>query len=289
MSVSESPLLQGRVAILATMHRKEQVMAPLLEQEFGVKIRVPENFNTDLFGTFTREIQRPGTQRDAARLKAEKALALTGETLAFASEGSFGPHPALPYLPANRELVLLLDTENQLELIGESLSTETNYRQQWISSVEEGLEFAEKIGFPEHGLVIKNQENDSDPSQIVKGIITEDRLITTVTKKLKNSATGKIWLETDMRAMYNATRLKNIEQATLDLIQKFNHRCPQCQWPGFEITARKPGLPCSLCEWPTSLTRSVIYQCHHCGFTQENLFPDGRETADPVGCAYCNP
>ena len=107
------PLFTNRVAVLATMHQKELVMAPILE-ELGLKVIVPANFNTDTFGTFTREVKRPGTQIEAARIKAQKVLEITGETIAVASEGSFAPHPSLPYISSNREIVLLIDKENDL-------------------------------------------------------------------------------------------------------------------------------------------------------------------------------
>jgi hypothetical protein len=92
-----------------------------------------------------------------------------------------------------------------------------------------------------------------------------------------------------MRAMYNPTRMKNIEKATRDLLRKIHSCCPKCSMPGFEITSRIRGLPCALCYMPTSLTRAVIYQCQKCGFTQEELFPDGNEYAEPVNCNFCNP
>jgi hypothetical protein len=90
-------LFHNKTGVLATMHQKEQVIAPILEH-LGIKIVVPQGLNTDEFGTFSRDIKRPGDQLQAARLKAERAMALTGLTLAFASEGSFGPHPSIPYL-----------------------------------------------------------------------------------------------------------------------------------------------------------------------------------------------
>jgi len=55
-------LFSDRLAVLATMHQKERVIAPLLERELGIKVIVPPDFNTDIFGTFTREVKRPGTQ-----------------------------------------------------------------------------------------------------------------------------------------------------------------------------------------------------------------------------------
>jgi len=288
-SVNSGQLLINRTAILATMHQKERVMAPILEQELGVKILVPADLDTDCFGTFTREVKRLGTQIEAARQKAEKALKIAGETLAFASEGTFGPHPAMPYLPVNREIVMLLDVANNLELIGESLSMETNYSHQLVCSIEEAEIFAKKAGFPEHGLVVIAGDVATGNGEIVKGIGTEKQLFDAVGAGINKSSTGQVHIETDMRAMYNPTRMKNIENATLDLVKKFHQFCPECGWPGFEVAERKIGLPCGLCYFPTQLVRSQIYQCKNCDYTKEELFPDGRETADPGLCQYCNP
>lgn len=281
-------LLLNRVAVIGTMHQKERVMAPILQLEFGVKIIVPADLDTNSFGTFTREIKRLGTQIEAARFKAEKALEIAGETLVFASEGTFGPHPAMPYLPANREVVLLLDKLNNLEIVGESLSVETNYCHQLVASVQEACSFSEKAGFPEHALVVLVGDVAAGKGEIVKGITTEQQLVDAVNDGLKKSLVGKVHVETDMRAMYNPTRMKNIANATLDLVKKFKQFCPECGWPGFEITQKKIGLPCELCCFPTQLVRSQIYQCQNCRHKEE-LCPNGRETADPSQCQYCNP
>jgi hypothetical protein len=278
-------LFSNRVGILATMHQKEIVIAPLLEQ-LGIKVIVPPDLNTDVFGTFTRDIERSGTQIEAARLKAEKALALTGETLAFASEGTFCPHPGLPYISSNREIVILLDKENNLEIIGEEFSLETNHNFQIIHNIEEAYKFATKVGFPEHGLIVIS-DSAKDSGEIFKGIITDKQLEEAVNFALKNSSNQKVHIETDMRAMYNPTRMRNIEKATRNLLKKINNFCPSCGMPGFEITQRIKGLPCASCYTPTLLTRAVKYQCKKCGFSQEKLFPDGKY-ADPGQCMYCN-
>ncbi|MFH7025599.1 MAG: DUF6671 family protein [Heteroscytonema crispum UTEX LB 1556] len=282
-------LFTNRVAVLATMHQKERVIAPLLEQELGIKIIVPQDFNTDVFGTFTREMKRPGNQIEAARLKAEKVLEMTGEKLAIASEGSFGPHPSVPYLSCNREVVIFLDKIHNLEIVGEDFSTDTNHSYQVVQSVEEAFDFAKKVGFPEHGLVVMFDESPKNSNQIIKGINTEEKLVEAVNFVINNSPTGKVHLETDMRAMYNPTRMQNIEKATWNLIKKINSRCPNCSTPGFEIIQRIKGLPCELCYTPTLLTRAVVYECTKCGFSQEELFPNGKEFADAAQCMYCNP
>jgi predicted nucleic acid-binding protein len=282
-------LLSNRVGILATMHQKERVIAPLLEQELEIKVIVPNNFNTDVFGTFTREVKRPVTQIAAARLKAEKALEITGETLAIASEGSFAPHPSFPFIYSNREIIILLDKVNNLEIIGEEFSLETNFNYQVVENLEEVNNFAKKVGFPEHGIVIRFEQTAKNQTEIIKGITTEEKLLEAVNYAWNNSLDSKVYLETDMRALYNPTRMKNIEKATYDLVRKFNNQCPKCAEPGFTITKNIKGLPCAICYLPTPLTRSVISQCKKCHFIQEQLFPEGKDFADPAQCSYCNP
>ncbi len=287
--MNSQTLFKDRIAVLGTMHQKERVIAPLLEKELGIKVTVPENFNTDKFGSFTREIDRPGSQIEAARLKVQQALLLTGENLGIASEGSFAPHPSLPCISTNREVVIFLDRKNNLEIVGEELSLSSNHNHLKVSNLEQAFDFAEKIGFPEHGLCVMLSDYPKDNSEIIKGITTEEALTEAINEGLSKSPTGKVHLETDMRAMYNPTRMKNIEKATLNLIEKINSVCPNCSTPGFSIVQRIPGLPCEWCGTPTTLTRSVVYKCQKCGCRKEELFPDGKQFADPSQCLYCNP
>lgn len=287
--MKQNSLFTNRLAVLATMHQKEKAIAPILEAELGIHVTVPKNFNTDSFGTFTRKINRINTQIATARLKAEKALELTGETLAIASEGSFAPHPSTPFLASNREIVIILDKKHNLEIIGEEFSIETNHNHIVVESVEQAFEFADKIGFPEHGLVVMFSEYPPSSQQITQGIITPEQLVESVNYVLENSPTGKAHLETDMRAMYNPTRMNNIAKATQDLVRKINSLCPKCSAPGFAITHKIPGLPCAICHSPTLVTLTVIYQCQKCGFSQQKPFPHTSKYADPAQCMYCNP
>jgi predicted Zn-ribbon and HTH transcriptional regulator len=260
-----------------------------LKEHLEINVIVPQGLNTDVFGTFTREIKRPDTQIITARLKAKKALEMYDEEIAIASEGSFAPHPLIPYIYANREIIIFLDQENDLEIIGEVFSMETNFNHQTISSLEEAEEFAQKVGFPEHGLVISFDNISTGTTEFIKGITSKENLINSVETAIKNTSDNKFHIETDMRAMYNPTRMKNIAFATQDLINKINSLCPQCHTPGFMINQKIPGLPCELCHQPTSLIKAVIFQCQKCNFTQQQLFPNNQEFADPSLCEYCNP
>lgn len=282
-------LFRGRLGAIATMHRKEAAMADRLQQGLAIKTMVPSNFNTDAFGTFTRDVPRAGTQIEAARRKAKAALEMTGATLAFASEGTFGPHPSLPFLPCNRELVLLLDLDHGLELVGEAVSTETNFRHQRITQVEDAVAFAKSIGFPDHGLVVRVDPDTGMEAPIRKGIVSEAELVEAVEWAIATAPNHTAHVETDMRAMMNPTRMKVIAEATEDLLRRVHQTCPQCDAPGFDVTRQLPGLPCELCGFPTGLVHTSIYQCRQCGFQHELLFPYGNSTADPGQCSYCNP
>ena len=275
-------LFANRVAVLATMHRKERAMAPLLEAKLGLTVTVPAGLDTDGFGTFTGEVKRPADQLSTARLKAEAALDRTGETLALASEGSFGPHPQIPFVPCNRELVVLLDRQHGLEMVGECLSTETNYRQQTVRRWQDAEAFATAVDFPSHGLIVR-----ADATVIAKGITTEDELATAVESALRQASTVQV--ETDMRALYNPTRMGVIAQATAHLLEVISHACPACGCPGFREVKRWPGLPCGLCGTPTLLTQRVRYQCQCCHHQQEHPPADLPPQADPSHCPYCNP
>lgn len=278
----------NRTAAIATMHHKEQAIAPLLH-ELGIKTTVPENFDTDRFGTFTREIPRSGDQLEAARLKALAAIKQTGLDLAIASEGSFTPHPAFAMLPCDRELVILIDTLHDLEIVGECISTNTNFNHCSVSNIDEAIVFANKVSFPSHALIVMVDRTSTDLNDIIKGITDYDRLHEAVAIALARSTTGKIHLETDMRAMHNPTRMKTIVEATQDLVQKMRSRCPNCLAPGFTIVDRTPGLPCSLCGSPTNITLAYQYRCQKCNFQQEKRYPDSKLVADPTYCLYCNP
>ena len=54
--MSSPPLdaLAGRTAVLATMHGKEAAIGPVLARFTGLYVVVPEHFDSDRFGTFSR-------------------------------------------------------------------------------------------------------------------------------------------------------------------------------------------------------------------------------------------
>lgn len=273
---------------MLTKHQKEEVIFPIL-RKMDMNLILETGFDTDLFGTFTNEIERKGSQLEAARKKAIKAIEITGHTIGIASEGSFGAHPFIFFAHADCELVLLVDVENNIEIAGWELSTDTNFSGTEVSNFKQALEFSEKIGFPQHGLVVKYPTLKNKNNIAAKGITLKNELKLALAQALKLSSDGKAHLETDMRAMYNPTRMKVIEKATQNLLAKIQSLCPECGWLGFEITEWINGLPCEDCLSPTSGIVKHIYQCKKCNHKKEIEYPNNQKYSEPRFCDFCNP
>ena len=278
-------MFSGRQLVIATQHDKEKVIAPILEKELGVQCLIPSGFNTDLLGTFTGEIERNLDPLSTAREKCLRAMEVTGCDLGVASEGSFGPHPEMVFAPADGELLIFIDKKQNLEIVARKLSTVTNFSGQQVRNEQELMDFARKAQFPSHALILRPGKNAA--TDIVKGIVNEADL-----RAAYDTLFARYWsvfVETDMRAMYNPMRMQVIEQATQLLAAKMVSLCPKCRTPGFSVTDAKQGLPFGLCGMPTRSTLSYIYVCKHCRHEKEEQFPHGKTTEDPTYCDYCNP
>ena len=284
MMLRNMEFFKDRKIVIATKHSKEKAMGAFLSS-LGLEYFVPEDFDTDTFGTFTREVSRAGNQLEAARKKAMEAMKYTGADIAIASEGSFGPDPEMPFVSSNLELVLLVDVKHGVEVAGHYRTGDTNFSQEKVSSLQEAIDFAKKVGFPEYGVIVRKNEKSKN---IYKDIVSWKDFENTVTKLLSKPFTKKIFLETDMRAHRNPTRMRNIQLAMEDLMKNVTSTCPGCRMFGYTVSEYIPGLPCRLCKQPTDIPKSVLYECAKCGNREEKNIED-PQFSDPEQCQYCNP
>lgn len=273
-----------RVAFL-TQHGKDELLRPLLARELGCETVRAEGFDTDLLGTFTRDIGRPGSQLAAARAKAAKAIELTGERIGVGSEGAFGADPIGGLLPWNTEVLVWRDTIHGIEVTGAAQGP--GHSLQRTVSDDDGLRrFAEASDFPAHGLVLRPDSPD-DP-RIVKGLRDWPTLQQAFAQALRSSQSGQVFVETDLRAHMNPTRQRLILQAAQDLVARLQSACPACDAPGFREKERISGLRCGLCGAPTRMPLAHVWHCDACGHADRRTVAEGL-TADPARCDYCNP
>jgi hypothetical protein len=278
-------MFNGRKLLIATKHNKEEVIAPLFENYLQVECVVATKFDTDLLGTFSGEIERKLDVIETLRQKCLLAIENTTFDLVVASEGSFGSHPTIFFAQADDELMIFKDIKNDIEIIARNLSTDTNFDGIVIKNQKALEDFATKVKFPSHGIILKSSEKN--PEIINKDIGSISDLIVAYIELSKQHST--IFAETDMRAFRNPTRMQVIKECVEKLIEKINTLCPSCNFPGFEIKQVNAGLPCELCGSKTKSTLSHTYGCLRCDYKEEKYFPLNKKVEDPTYCDYCNP
>lgn len=274
----------NQVAFL-TQHGKDNLLrAPFLSKT-GLSLIRATGFDTDLLGTFSREVPRLGSQLDAARTKALKGIELTGLSLGLGSEGSFCMDPVGGLLPWNTEVLVLHDSETRREIVGIAQGIGGG-AQVTVSSREELQKSAQQLGFPGHGLMLRAA--DSSDAVIFKGLQTPEALLKAFDTAQAKSPSGTVIAETDLRAHMNPTRQQMISRAADNLIAKYLSHCPQCQASGFWETNRVSGKPCAWCDAPTRLPVATIWTCPACSYT-EHRPESATPLADPSQCDFCNP
>jgi len=274
-------------AVLATMHRKEQVMQPLLETGLSLDIFVPTDFDTDQFGTFTREKTRHGNQLEAARKKARAAMKKYGYQVGIASEGSFGMHPSILLLPSNLELVVLIDDTQGIEVVGQARSSKVLAQGKQVQSVSEALACATEWGFPDQGVILRRSEQST--RNIYKDITTKEELAATAQQLLRWPWARSLYLETDMRAHRCPARMETIAAATRDLVARYNVHCPECAAPGFQPVSMAGTATCQRCQLPTDVPYTQTHECQRCQHQAVMPIVEAPATVSPGECARCNP
>lgn len=278
-------IFSNRKLLIATKHSKEKVIGPIIEKGLCVSCFVSDEFDTDTLGTFSGEISRKDDALTTLRKKCLQAMEKNHVDLVIASEGSFGSHPSVFFAAADDELMMLIDSKNDLEIVVREISMNTNFSASVITDEADLVAFAHRVKFPSHGLILKPAEKDH--SKIVKGITDFDNL-KKYFREFKNEF-GTCYVETDMRAHFNPTRMSVIEKTAQKLLRAVQSICPNCETLGFTVSKAIPGLPCSWCKTPTASTLSYLYLCKKCEFTKEELYPHQKKTEDPTYCNLCNP
>lgn len=289
MNLFEQPLFRNKTCVLVTMHEKERAILPVFQGFEGLNFLVSPTVDTDILGTFSGEIARTQSPLETALLKAKLATGKVNADFAISNEGSFGPHPSIHFIPADQEWIVLVDLKSGQYWHTQHLSLNTNFSSLVPKNWEEVVEFLRKIEFPNHGIMIKLENEISEHNlQIFKDLdsIIE---IEEIYKKYQNVEGFRLSFETDMRAHRNPTRMKVIGETAEKLKRKLQTCCASCNYPGFDIVKVEKGLPCNMCESPTRMINKVLYSCNHCNFQNWSGNPDGLTVADPGFCDYCNP
>jgi len=281
----------GQLIAIATLHGKQHILRRPLRVGLGLSLQLASRVDTDRFGSFGGEIGRTADAMTTCRQKAEAALESLGLDLGIASEGSFGPHPAVPLLPIGHEWMTFVDRRDGLVISEQLISRSTNHSSCQGADPNAIVGWLQQVGFPRHALMVRPLQPASTPTGpwLAKGVSSTEALTAAMAEAVRLSPLRLAWLETDMRAHCNPTRRIAIRQLAFRLVRRIAACCPACQAPGWGVVGTVAGLPCSRCGLATELVKLELLGCATCGLQRDRPRRDGREAADPMHCPYCNP
>lgn len=280
----------SREAVLATRHGKLALIAPALAR-VAFMLRTVD-VDTDVLGTFSGEVPRPGAPRDVAVAKARLAMRASGVPVGVASEGTIGPSPVVPFATADTELVALVDDSLGITVVGRHVSHELHVVGEDVRGDATPEELAALLaragvgGGPDgHHLIVRPAAGPPDP--VVKAVGDPDTLEGAVARCAAASPDGRARVETDLRAHLCPSRRPAIVAAAEDLAVRLASRCPACASPGWGVVRAVPGRPCADCGTPTRAARADVASCVACGEERERPRAD-LTPVDPAQCELCN-
>lgn len=278
-----------RQASLATKHGKERAIARPFRFALGLEIVTTPDLDTDLLATFSGEVPRVGTAFEVCERKARLGMAATGLPFGLASEGSFGPHPFFPFIPGGIEIMTFVDDERGFVVTESFVAERTNYGHREARHIDELVDWLPAVSFPSHAVIVRTKSPDGPGAPVEKGIASVDRLRAAIAGAARTSNEGMAWVEPDMRAHLNPTRMTAIRRLAFKLARRLATPCPACAAPGWGQTGTVKGLPCELCGAPTNMVRLELFSCAACSHSEERPRRDGLTQTSPQYCPECNP
>jgi hypothetical protein len=266
------------------MHRKEEWLNPIFDAAWGCALKPVPGIDTDILGTFSGEVPRPGDVPTTLRRKVALAADRHPEAeVVVATEGSFGPDPVLGWIPLHEEVLLWAWPHAGAELWVTHRSHDTNFSACSESDWGAVRQWAERVGFPAAHLILRR----GDGVVLAKGLRNWTEL--EGLWRETSAAYGVPSLETDMRADRNPRRQEALRELARKTVESMHALCPSCGFPGFVPRPASPGAPCRACGAPTRLPAELRAECRQCHAAQSLASPHQLQGVDPGQCDRCNP
>ncbi|MCY7411602.1 MAG: RNHCP domain-containing protein [Salinibacterium sp.] len=279
-----NPYSGARVAF-ATMHGKERLARESFRDILGAEVVAVPDLDTDQFGAFSGEIARTLSPRAAASAKARLGMQLAGTPYGLASEGSFDA--GLGFVTEHHEVLIFIDETLGLELVEGAIVASPLPPGRTITSTDEGLGYANAVGFPEQGVLVRGGEAGKLIRKNVESADSLSDALNELLGKSLNARGGPVTISPDYRSHRCPSRAKVIAGLADTMARRLATPCPQCHICGFGHVDVERGLRCADCGQPTRVIAAEIDGCGACSHTVRNPRPDQR--ASPQWCDFCNP
>ncbi|WP_273430076.1 DUF6671 family protein [Chitinibacter tainanensis] len=276
--------LRGERVLVASRHHKAAAMQRPFAALLGVELWSPPELDTDRFGTFSGEIERPGPP--VAMLQAKIALAQAdypAQRYWLASEGSYGPHPYWPQLAVGEEWLMWLDAQTGQSLTERRRFTTRHYGAWMISNWAELRARLAQCPLPALALTLRPLAGDLPAQKALRDVAA----VEVAYAEYVAAGSPAVVLALDMRAHLHPPRQRSLRRLATRLAHRLATACPACGAAGFGERQLQPGLPCADCGLATAQPAALVYACSQCGHRE--LHRHYHTPADPRWCDYCNP
>ena len=269
------PYLGVAVAV-GTRHLKQRELAPAFADVLGARLVVPDDLDTDRFGTFSGEVTRTASALETARSKARYGMCVAGLRHGVASEASYGP-------AGHEEILVFVDDVRGIEVCETQWDAAEYAVSHRVRSVEDLP--AQVTNALSAQAVIVRPSGSRDG--VVKGINDVACLRAAVAAAVTCAEDALAVVEPDLRAHHNPRRQRVLARLGYRLAHRLATPCPECGTPGFGRVRSVVGLPCTACGSPTDLPLHDEHAC--CSCAHRSTVRVGPAGADPARCEYCNP
>lgn len=272
-----------RVAV-ATKHGKLEQIRPHFATLKDFEL-VLAPIDTDEFGTFSGEIERQKSPRETVIDKAIAGAKAIGADFGIASEGTIGPHPQIPFINADQELMAFVSISRGIQIVEAYTSTEIVAHTQTITDETNLEESLSKFDLPQHSvnIVIEGEAH----KEVIKGLSDRGEILGILEKARVNPA-NTVKVESDFRAMSSPSRQANISRCAELLAFRLSSKCPSCSEFGWGKIGYEYGLACESCESMNDrVANAEKLGCLSCNHVE--LRSLGSSTLDPSRCEFCNP
>lgn len=288
--------LNWRTLLIASMHRKEDALIPVLTTYFpDLRYHVATNIDTDQFGTFSGEKKRVDTMEVTVKKKALDAIQKNPwYDLVCATEWSFVGEWF--WWVRHVEYIILIDLRAWYTFlirytwyVASAFSLATH---EWRIAEQTLCEY---LSFPAYGVIMSPHRKKRSWSSlcwwpsthIVKGITDLSSAKETFCRLQDLAKEWIVVIESDFRAMYHPWRMEGIQNATKQLCEQICMVCPQCDTPWWRVQHVTWSARCRFCGLCTTYPTHEVWWCCQCTYTEEKCIDTTNFPLD--SCPLCNP
>jgi hypothetical protein len=277
---------QGIEVAFATKHQKAELVSDAFHKALNISV-ITAGIDTDLFGTFSGEMERKSSPLDTAIATGKAGAVTSGSNFGLASEGSIGNDSLIPFAISDIEIMVFVDLERELIIHESYKSFDIAAHTALVKEASEISKEVEKFDLPKHKVIAK-VKSQSGAVVAIKGLSDLAELVSAFEELLPQAIDNVVTFESDFRAQCSPSRQANIKEVASRLLKRISNLCPGCNAPGFGVLTFERGLICNSCGvLNDKAIKNEILNCVVCDYSTPGQVI--AEKIEPAHCMNCNP